>query len=194
VVSHLFSFHLLPGEDSQFEEYFSNGLKPPASRECYLILVIFLPHFSWLRPLCTHLSHMCHKDIAWSDLLTEAVYSTHLREKPDQGPSCLECNQFLWWNFSRQNDRFFLGQTWGGWRCGSRLHEAVDRWPAEVPTQLNLEVSARVRKINLQVFSCSSQQVDMKCFCFLFWYLFAHTVDRRNAAPSGMKKTLQIMG
>ena len=28
------------------------------------------------------------EDIAWSDLLTEAVYSTHLREKPDQGPSC----------------------------------------------------------------------------------------------------------
>ena len=56
---------------------------------------------------------MCHKDIAWSDLLTEAVYSTHLREKPDQGPSCLECNQFLWWNFSRQNDRFSLAKHGG---------------------------------------------------------------------------------
>jgi len=32
-------------------------------------------------------------DIAWSDLLTEAVYSTHLRDKPDQGPSLIS---FIW--------------------------------------------------------------------------------------------------
>ena len=50
--------------------------------------------------LGTHVGHIWRKDIAWSDLLTEAVYSTHLRDKPDQGPSCLECSQicgeFYW--------------------------------------------------------------------------------------------------
>ena len=35
------------------------------------------------------------QDIAWSDLLTEAVYSTHLREKPDQGPSASDAAVFF---------------------------------------------------------------------------------------------------
>ena len=56
---------------------------------------------------------MCHKDIAWSDLLTEAVYSTHLREKPDQGPSCLECNQFFVVDFCVKMTAFSLTKHGG---------------------------------------------------------------------------------
>ena len=33
------------------------------------------------------------EDIAWSDLLTEAVYSTHLRSKPEEGPNLIS---FIW--------------------------------------------------------------------------------------------------
>ena len=32
-------------------------------------------------------------DIAWSDLLCEAVYSTHLREKPEHGPNLIS---YIW--------------------------------------------------------------------------------------------------
>ena len=72
--------------------------------------------FPDLLPL-VHPRHICHKDIAWSDLLTEAVYSTHLREKPDQGPSCLECIQIC-------------GEFWSKWKV---------TWPNMVENDLDCE-------------------------------------------------------
>ena len=194
VVSHLFSFHPLPGEDSQFEEYFSNGLKPPAIGECYLslILVIFLPRFSWLLPLCTHLSHMCHKDIAWSDLLTEAVYSTHLREKPDQGTQLLRMQPVFCGGIFASKCQVFPWPNHGG-------VEDVDRDCMRLLTldQLGFPLNwtwkflQECEKSIYRFVSCSSQQFDMKCFCFLFWYLFAHMGVSEN---SGTPKSSILIG
>lgn len=56
-----------------------------------LFLIGFFPSLSL--PILLLMFFLVFMDIAWSDLLTEAVYSTHLREKPDQGPSLIS---FIW--------------------------------------------------------------------------------------------------